>query len=135
MHIPIDFNLRKSGDVLLANMSTSISFYTASPPPPTTIYFMSILSSIMLLVLQLFQNLWSNGMPITVNNIGISGHQQSARRFQEITHGATEILPFHDTKKERFISELFHNNGSCFMWSSNVLMLDAWIPFNCTYRL
>ena len=96
---------------------------------------MSILSSIMLLVLQLFQNLWSNGMPITVNNIGISGHQQSARRFQEITHDATEILPFHDTKKERFISELFHNNGSCFMWSSNVLMLDAWIPFNCTYRV
>ena len=31
--------------------------------------------------------------------------------------------------------ELFHQNGSCFTWSSNPLMRDAWIPFNCTYKV
>ena len=75
-------------------------------------------------------------MPMTVNYIGVSGKQQSARRFQERYFGDWRNIDFsYNPNDERFAMELLHPNSSCFVWSTNLLMRDAWIPINCKYQL
>ena len=75
-------------------------------------------------------------MPMTVNYISVSGQQQSARRFQERRYfDWGKLGEFYDPNDKRFAMELWHPNGSCFVWSTNLLMRDAWIPINCKHRL
>ena len=75
-------------------------------------------------------------MPMTINYIGVSGQQQSARRFQERYSDDWRRNEFlYNPNDERFAMELLHPNGSCFVWSTNLLMRDAWIPVNCQYRV
>ena len=75
-------------------------------------------------------------MPMTVNYISESGQQQSARRFQErYNDDWRKFDNSYNSNDERFAMELLHQNGSCFVWSTNVLMRDAWIPINCKYQL
>ena len=73
-------------------------------------------------------------MPMTVNYISVSGQQQSARRFQEKRYfDWGKFDNFYDPNDKRFAMELWHPNGSCFVWSTNLLMRDAWILINCKH--
>ena len=56
-------------------------------------------------------------------------------RYQEEACDDDKLISLHEPNDKRFAMELFHQNGSCFMWSCNPLMRDAWIPFNCTYKV
>ena len=75
-------------------------------------------------------------MPMTVNYIGMSGQQQSALRFQERGYFDWDKFDdFYEPNDKRFAKELLHPNGSCFVWSTNLLMRDAWVPINCRHRV
>ena len=75
-------------------------------------------------------------MPMTISYISVSGQQQSARRFQERYFDDWRNIDFsYNPNDERFAMEQLIPNGSCFVWSTNLLMRDAWIPVNCKYQL
>ena len=45
------------------------------------------------------------------------------------------LLHMYRPNTDRFITEHFHMNASCFVWSTNILLRDAWIPISCNFRV
>ena len=79
------------------------------------------------------RTLWSNGMPMTISYLSITNNQLPAKRSRNTlaTNGSTTITAS-DIQNDQFVSEHMVNNGSCYIWSTNVLALDAWLPINCS---
>ena len=79
-------------------------------------------------------------MPLTINYVGMAGHQQPARRYfdqiqDKISYTSEMFQHVYKPNTDRFVTEHFHMNGSCFVWSSNTLLRDAWIPMSCNFRM
>ena len=53
-------------------------------------------------------------------------------RKDSLTHSRTDSLTTSRVHDDQFVSKLMDANGSCFIWSANVLAFDAWLPANCS---
>ena len=84
--------------------------------------------------------MWSDGMPLTISYLNIPNEQQPAKRFQE----TTKIDPDSDLDEDSsqfgqntdlYESEKVDVNGDCFIWSTNALVFNAWLPINCSRKV
>ena len=80
--------------------------------------------------------MWSDGMPLTISYLNILNKQQPAKRFQDtiMRDGFSDGSKF-DRNRDLFVSEKVEVNGNCFIWSSNVLVFNAWLPINCSTKV
>ena len=80
--------------------------------------------------------MWSDGMPLTVSSINIPNKQQLAKRFQDTTmkDGISHDSTFYKIP-DLFVSEQYDEHGNCFMWSTNALAFNAWVPINCSTKV
>ena len=72
-------------------------------------------------------------MPMTISYLSIPNDQLPAQRSRSTfaMNGSTTITPS-AIEHDQFVSEHIDANGRCFIWSTNVLALDAWLPINCS---
>ena len=80
--------------------------------------------------------MWSDGMPLTISYLNILNKQQPAKRFQDttMTDGISDGSKFYQNR-DLFDSETVEVHGNCFMWSTNVLVFNAWFPINCSTKV
>ena len=72
-------------------------------------------------------------MPLTISYLNIPNKQPPAKRFQvtsELNEASDGFLSYQNT--DLFVSEKFDVNGDCFVWSTNALVFNAWLPINCS---
>ena len=73
---------------------------------------------------------------MTISYLGIPNNQLPAKRSHNTfaTNGSLTNTASH-AQHDSFVSEHMNENGSCFIWSTNVLVLDAWLPINCSTKV
>ena len=83
------------------------------------------------------KTLWGDGMPMTVSYLSVPNDQQPAKWFQKPVDQKeqTNFIPTHMILSDEFALEKINSNGSCFVWSTNVLMFDTWLQFNCSFKI
>ena len=75
-------------------------------------------------------------MPMTISYLSRTNNQQPAKRFQdttfEINESSSLISP---PQSNMYASEQINLHGSCFIWSSNLLVFGAWLQINCSTKI
>ena len=80
--------------------------------------------------------MWSDGMPLTISYLDIPNKQQPAKRFQDTTmRDGVSLGSKFDRNSDLYDSEKVEVNGNCFIWSTNVMMFNAWLPINCSTKV
>ena len=84
--------------------------------------------------------MWSDGMPLTISYFNIPNEQQPAKRFQETTVIDPHSDPDEDSSyfgqnTDLYDSEKVDVNKDCFIWSTNALVFNAWLPINCSRKV
>ena len=77
-------------------------------------------------------------MPITVSYLNIPNEQLPSKRYQDGSPiQMTDRISISNLKQQahNFSLEQSDANGSCFIWSSNIFVLDAWLRFNCSFKV
>ena len=75
-------------------------------------------------------------MPMTISYLSIPNDQPPAIRSRNTFAITTRnSLTTSHVQNDSFVFEHMDNNGSCFIWSTNVLALDAWLPINCSTKM
>ena len=75
-------------------------------------------------------------MPMTISYLSTPNNQQPAKRFQDTTLESNESssLIFHP-QSNMYVTEQIELHGSCFIWSSNLLVFGAWLQINCSTKI
>ena len=73
---------------------------------------------------------------MTISYQSIPNNQQPAKRFQDTTveSGENSSLIFHP-QSNMYASEQIELHGSCFIWSTNLLVFGAWLQINCSTKI
>ena len=80
----------------------------------------------------LLQDIWVDGTPVTVRSFSVYNEQQPAKRHTDMYGLHAENF---DPDYQLFTADIRYPSGSCFVWSSNLLITDTWIPVNCTAKV
>ena len=73
---------------------------------------------------------------MTISYLGIPNDQLPAKRSRNTfaTNNGSSITVSY-IQRDQFVSEHRDANGSCFIWSTNMLALDTWLPINCSTKV
>ena len=73
---------------------------------------------------------------MTISYLGIPNDQLPAKRSRNAfdTNNRSSITASY-IQRDQFVSEQRDANGSCFIWSTNVLAFDVWLPINCNTKV
>ena len=75
-------------------------------------------------------------MPMTISYLNILNNQPPAKRFQDtVVENSTNTNLLLHPQPDMFTTEQYDKNGSCFIWSSNLLVYGAWLQFNCSTKV
>ena len=74
-------------------------------------------------------------MPETIRYLSVHNDQQPAgmftRNYNEHENQNYKVNP----TIEHFVTEVTHKNHSCYVWNTNVLLMDSWQAFDCQSRV
>ena len=82
----------------------------------------------------LLQDRWADGIPVTVRSFSVYNEQHPARRHREKDSLYNRKFD-PDHRDQLFALDFTYPQGSCFLWSSNLLTSDTWVPVNCTSQI
>ena len=82
-----------------------------------------------------FQKNWSDGMPLTVRYFSAYNEQFPALRHTQIDPSRNVFKENFNPNNELFTSDTAHTQGSCYLWSSNLLTTNRWLPVNCSAQV
>ena len=74
-------------------------------------------------------------MPMTISYLSILNDQLPAKQSRNIFAMNKIFVTKSHVQHDLFVSEPIDENGSCFIWSTNVLVSDAWLPINCSTKV
>ena len=74
---------------------------------------------------------------MTIRYLGIPNDQLPAKRSRNAldTNKGSIVTATSYIESDQIVSKLRDANGSCFIWSTNVLVFNVWLPINCNTKL
>ena len=78
------------------------------------------------------QNTWSDGLPLTVRYFSVYNEQLPARRHTQIDFEKKAYTDNINRHEVLFTTDVTYSKGGCFLWSSNLLTANIWLPINCS---
>ena len=82
-----------------------------------------------------FQKTWCDGMPLTVRYFLAYNVQFPALRYTRINQSPRALNDNINPNDELFTPDTTHTQGSCYLWSSNLLTTNRWLPVNCSAQV
>ena len=79
-----------------------------------------------------FQKTWGDGMPLTVRYFSAYNEQLPAHRHTQINPGRNKFQDKRSPNDALFTPDTTYTQGSCYLWSSNLLTTNRWLPVNCS---
>ena len=81
------------------------------------------------------QETWCDGMPLTVRYFSAYNEQFPALRYTKTDQGKDAFTENFNSNDELFAPDTTHTQGSCYLWSSNLLTTNRWLPVNCSAQV
>ena len=81
------------------------------------------------------QETWCDGMPLTVRYFSTYNEQFPALRYTKTDRRKNAFTENFNPNDELFAPDTTHTQGSCYLWSSNLLTTNRWLPVNCSAQV